>query len=83
MSNFVDYTDEDIERHNECVRMNAKDRYDRDHMFDDPDYPNPESDEWLEEHCYRCKHNREHEENGRMWAECTSCTCEFEEVEDD
>lgn len=82
MSIFSDYSDGDVEYHNECVRMNLKDRYDQEHMFDDPDYPNPESDEWREDHCPRCKYYREHEVNGQYWAECTCCACEFEEVEE-
>lgn len=32
MSIFSDYTERDIEYHNECVRMNAKDRCEREHL---------------------------------------------------
>lgn len=45
-----------------------------------PDPPEPPSDEWFEEHCPRCKHNHEWEENGEWYAECTNGFCEFEEV---
>ena len=44
-----------------------------------PDAPEPMSDEYYEEHCYRCIHNHEH--NG--WAECDLAGCEFEEVDEE
>ena len=40
-----------------------------------PDPPEPESDEWFEEHCPRCKYNHEYEENGKIYAECTQGGC--------
>ena len=48
-----------------------------------PDPPEPPSDRYLEEHCPRCKHNHEWEENGQWYAECTNGCCEFEEREDE
>lgn len=35
----------DFEFDQECRRMNRQDRYEREHLYDDPDYPNPESEE--------------------------------------
>lgn len=46
-----------------------------------PDPPEPLSDEWYEEHCPRCKHYLEVEENGKTWADCNLLGCEFEEEE--
>lgn len=40
-----------------------------------PDPPEPESDEWFEEHCPRCKYNHEWEENGKRFAECLQGGC--------
>lgn len=40
-----------------------------------PDPPEPESDEWFEEHCPRCNYNHEYEENGKWFAECTQGGC--------
>lgn len=34
----------DVEFHNACVEMNARDRWEREHMYDDPD----EEDEYIE-----------------------------------
>lgn len=49
-----------------------------------PDPPEPPSDEYLEEHCPKCKHYREHtDNNGRLWGECDLPGCEFEEMESD
>lgn len=49
-----------------------------------PDPPEPESDEWFEKHCPRCKYNHEYEENGKMYAECTQGGCTgFVEREDE
>ena len=48
-----------------------------------PDPPEPLSDEWYEEHCPRCKHYLEVEENGQTWADCNLLGCEFEEEERD
>ena len=49
-----------------------------------PDPPEPESDEWYEEHCPRCKYNHEYEENGKWFAECTQGGCTgFVEREDE
>lgn len=48
-----------------------------------PDPPEPPSDEWFEEHCPRCIYNREYEENGKWFAECTQGGCTgFVERED-
>lgn len=48
-----------------------------------PDPPEPESDEWFEEHCPRCKYNHEYEENGEWYAECTQGECTgFEEIDE-
>ena len=35
----------DFEFDQECRRMNRQDRYEREHLYDDPDYPDPESEE--------------------------------------
>lgn len=49
-----------------------------------PDPPEPPSDKWFEEHCPRCKHYREYEENGKWYSECTQGGCTgFEELECD
>ena len=47
-----------------------------------PDPPEPPSDEWLEEHCPKCKYYHEYEEEGKCWADCELPGCEFEEVEE-
>ena len=47
-----------------------------------PDVPEPPSDEWLEEHCPKCKHYYEYEEDGIYYGECLNGGCEFEEVEE-
>ena len=47
MSIFSDYecgAIDDDEYRNACIKMNAEDRYERDHMFDDP-----ETDEYFGE----------------------------------
>ena len=71
----------DFEYDQECRRMNRQDRYEREHLYDDPDYPNPESDEWCEAHCPKCVHYSEKETNGQIWAECDDVWCEYEERE--
>jgi hypothetical protein len=49
-----------------------------------PDPPEPLSDEWFEDHCPRCKYNREWQENGKWYAECTEGGCTgFVEREDE
>lgn len=50
-----------------------------------PDPPEPTSDAWYETHCPKCKHNREWEENGKNYGECTAPygACEFEEIDED
>lgn len=48
-----------------------------------PDPPEPPSDEYLEEHCPRCKHYKEVEQNGTIYADCDLPGCEFEEKESD
>lgn len=49
-----------------------------------PDPPEPPSDSWFENHCPKCKHNREYEENGKLWAECAlGGSCEYEEGEEE
>lgn len=48
-----------------------------------PDPPEPPSDEWFEEHCPKCKHNREYQENGKWYSECMNGGCTgFEESEE-
>ena len=45
-----------------------------------PDPPEPPSDKWFEDHCPRCKHNREWVEDGQFFAECMEGGCTgFEE----
>ena len=67
------------------VKIIARGRVTNTHSFGRvPDPPEPPSDEWFEDHCPRCKHNREWEENGEWYAECDEgCFCEFEEREDE
>lgn len=49
-----------------------------------PNPPEPPSDKWFEDHCPRCKHNREWQEKGKWYSECDEgCFCKFEEREDD
>lgn len=49
-----------------------------------PDPPEPESDEWFEEHCPKCKNNHEYEKNGKRLAECLQGGCTgFAEREDE
>ena len=48
-----------------------------------PDPHEPPSDEWFEEHCPRCKHNHEWQEDGKWYGECKNGCCEFEEVEEE
>ena len=48
-----------------------------------PDPPEPPSDKWYEEHCFKCKYYREYDENGKLYADCVKHSCEFEEMEDD
>lgn len=49
-----------------------------------PDPPEPPSDSWFEDHCPRCKHNKEWEENGEWFSECTEGGCTgFVEREDE
>ena len=49
-----------------------------------PDPPEPPSDSWFEDHCPRCKYNKEWEENGEWFSECTEGGCTgFVEREDE
>lgn len=49
-----------------------------------PDPPEPPSDGWFEDHCPRCKYNREWQENGVWYSECTEGGCTgFVESEDE
>ena len=40
-----------------------------------PDPPEPPSDSWFEEHCPKCKKNREWCEDGKWYSECAEGGC--------
>lgn len=48
-----------------------------------PDAPEPLSDEWYESHCPKCVYNKEWQENGKWYACCEKCGCDFKEKDED
>lgn len=49
-----------------------------------PDPPEPESDEWFEEHCPKCRFNREYKDDNEWYSYCTMGSCVgFVEREDE
>ena len=47
-----------------------------------PDAPEPYSDKYYEDHCYKCKHNREVDYHGKVYEECDLPGCEYEEADE-